>query len=105
MKKNKTLIILLLVAGVTGFILVSLLGGRKDDSNVKQVAVKEGNEESTGSDIVRILSSLEKVSLDADFFENADFLSLKDFSVELSQGDIGKANPFSGFLSSGLLDN
>lgn len=104
MKKNKTLIVLLIVAGIAGIILVGLLDSPQADTNVRQVAVKEESD-ADGSDIVKILSGLKKVNLNTDFFDNEGFLSLEDFSTQLPRGDIGKTNPFSNFVSSGPLDN
>lgn len=50
-----------------------------------------------GAEILRLLSVLKGVDIDADFFNNTIFQSLEDFSVPLPKADIGVSNPFAPF--------
>lgn len=43
---------------------------------------------------IRILSLLNKIKLDTDFFNSKSFKSLDDFSVQLPSLESGRSNPF-----------
>ena len=49
---------------------------------------------SVGSDLILILESLEKITLDRGLFSEPKFLELSDFSTVIPQQPTGRANPF-----------
>jgi len=57
-----------------------------------------GGEEKTqlpqAREIIRVLSLLNKIKLDTDFFNSKSFKSLDDFSVQLPFLESGRSNPF-----------
>lgn len=50
-----------------------------------------------GEEILRLLSMLKGIDIDADFFNDPLFMSLEDFSIQLPIADIGVPNPFAPF--------
>jgi len=50
-----------------------------------------------GDKIIKIISTLNTIKLNTDFFQDTSFLSLKDLSVRLSEGSMGKINPFANY--------
>lgn len=50
-----------------------------------------------GDKIIKIISTLSTVKLNTEFFQEKDFLSLKDLSVYLVEGSMGKINPFANY--------
>ena len=81
--------------------IYSLKSPQSANNGVSAVGVSGGKpsgEPSGESDeIVKILSSLSKVDLKTDFFEDQLFLSLEDLSVSLAEGEMGRSNPFSAY--------
>ena len=81
--------------------IYSLKSPRGANNGVSAVGVSGGKpsgEPSGESDeIVKILSSLSKVDLKTDFFEDQLFLSLEDLSVSPAEGEMGRSNPFSAY--------
>ncbi|MBI4692098.1 MAG: hypothetical protein HY773_01500 [Candidatus Terrybacteria bacterium] len=61
----------------------------------------EKNQLPQAKEIIRILSLLNKVKLDVDFFNSKSFKSLNDFSVQLPSLTSGRSNPFAP-LETGL---
>jgi len=50
-----------------------------------------------GDKIIKIISTLNTIKLDTDFFQDKSFLSLDDLFVHLVEGGMGKSNPFSNY--------
>lgn len=87
------------------FLAVSMYYGLKSpkDTNVGVVAVEavsDGNGdriEDEGDKIIKIISTLNTIKLDTEFFRDKSFLSLEDLSVRLAEGSMGKNNPFANY--------
>mgnify|MGYP001562320987 FL=1 len=101
MKNKKTIF---LIAGVIFLAIIaiySLKSPQSANNGVSAVGVSGGEppSESSGEsdEIVKILSSLSKVDLKTDFFEDQLFLSLEDLSVSPAEGEMGRSNPFSAY--------
>lgn len=47
-----------------------------------------------GSELIRLLNELERLSLDTEFVESPAFTNLDDFSQELEDQPANRANPF-----------
>ncbi len=101
--KNKKMIFLIGGIIFLAIILIYSLKSPKDASNGVNLVdssglVPSGGEKSEESEeIVRILSMLKGVSLKTDFFEDAVFLGLEDFSVQLAEEEMGRNNPFAAY--------
>lgn len=50
-----------------------------------------------GDKIIKIISTLSSIKLNTDFFQEKTFLSLKDLSVRLVEGGMGRSNPFANY--------
>lgn len=50
-----------------------------------------------GDKIIKIISTLSSIKLNTDFFQEEMFLSLKDLSVRLVDGGMGRNNPFANY--------
>lgn len=96
-EKKKTLIIAVTLVGVlllVGYFIV----GRGE---TEQVIFKEGNSSQSlqgnvlGSDVLRLISQVDGLSLDTGLFNDGAFLNLKDISVPVQAEQVGKQNPFS----------
>lgn len=96
-----------LIAGVIfgAIILIYSLKSPKGVNNgVSAVGVQgavgvlsDGESSGESDEIVKILSMLNRVNLNADFFEDQLFLSLEDLSVSPAEGEMGRNNPFSAY--------
>lgn len=104
--KNKKIIFLIGGIIFLAIILIySLKSPRGDtngvnlvDSSVDSGLLGSNNGKSSESEeIVEVLSMLNKVNLKPDFFEDAVFLGLEDFSVQLVEGEMGRNNPFAAY--------
>lgn len=67
----------------------------------EDLAVSEKAQLPQAKEIIRILSLLNKIKLDTDFFNSKSFKSLDDFSVQLPSLEPGRNNPFAP-LETGL---
>lgn len=54
-----------------------------------------------GRETLEILITLKSLKLDNSLFREPIFKSLKDFSIELGEKNVGRENPFMGFVISG----
>lgn len=50
-----------------------------------------------GDKIIKIISTLSAIKLNTEFFQEEMFLSLKDLSVRLIEGGMGRSNPFANY--------
>lgn len=50
-----------------------------------------------GDKIIKIISTLSAIKLNTEFFQEEIFLSLKDLSVRLAEGGMGRSNPFANY--------
>lgn len=105
MKKKILLIILIILIFMIAYIWYST--GSKKDQSLKAIApitapagkedltvVEDKSQSPQAKEIIRILSLLNRINLDADFFNNNAFKSLNDFSVQLPSLESGRNNPF-----------
>ena len=72
---------------------VGVTDTRAAGENVKLNQASSGQ----GEEIIRLLSVLKGVDIDASFFDNPFFKSFEDFSIQLPVADIGVPNPFAPF--------
>lgn len=111
MKNKKITILLLIVFAFAAMVLIYTIKSSGDDNGAKSLApvgvtdtradgenVKINQALSgQGEEIIRLLSVLKGVDIDANFFDNPFFESFKDFSVQLPVANIGVSNPFAPF--------
>lgn len=101
--KNKKIIFLIGGIIFLAIILIYSLKSPKGASNGVNLVdssgfVSSGVEKSKESEeIVKILSMLKGVDLKTDFFEDAVFWGLEDFSVSLVEEEMGRDNPFAAY--------
>lgn len=103
--KNKKTAILVGVVIFLGVILVYSLKSPGGTSGVKPVGASaaadllysDREEFGESDEIVKVLSLLNGVNLKTDFFEDAVFWGLEDFSVQLIEGEMGRDNPFAAY--------
>lgn len=93
----KNFIIAAVVIGA-GFWLYSSFIVKTEDENSLISAVPatsglEGND-TTGSQILKILSNLKTIRIDKNFFSDTSFTKLQDYSVNLTEEQAGRKNPF-----------
>jgi len=91
-KKNKTALIILIV-----LIIVFWLYKRSGTEVEPLITALQGNTSGQilGAELLVELQRLKSLSqLDANFFDNRTFASLKDISVVVSPQPIGRDNPF-----------
>lgn len=48
----------------------------------------------TGNQILKILSNLKTIRIDKNFFSEPAFIELQDYSVNLTEEQVGRQNPF-----------
>ncbi|MDP2593598.1 MAG: hypothetical protein Q8P52_03055 [bacterium] len=100
-KKNKK-VILISFAGVLCFSAIYWFMFKDDadvsdqDFLVTQVSVSPGDL-IVGRELLGLLSRLRITTLDTEFFDRQDFLSLQDFSREITAQPVGRENPFAPF--------
>ena len=85
-------------------LIYSLKSPQSPESGVSAVGVDKGSlgasaksASGKGDEIVKILSTLDKIDLKTDFFEDRLFLSREDLSVSPVEGEMGRSNPFSAY--------
>jgi flagellar basal body-associated protein FliL len=100
---TKRLKILITIAIILALVLVYVwYSSAPNENEGKSVISIEGimatstsqEQLSQAKDILNVLSLLKTISLNLDFFDNAAFKSLYDFSVQLPVSEVGKTNPF-----------
>lgn len=94
----KNFIIAAVVIGASFWIYSSFIVKSEDeDSLISAVPAASGLEASsdnTGSQILKILSNLKTIRIDKTFFSEASFTKLQDYSVNLTEEQAGRKNPF-----------
>lgn len=70
--------------------------GEEDSSITSTPSAVESNqvENTTGGQILKILSNLKTIKIDKNFFSEASFVELQDYSVNLTEEQTGRENPF-----------
>ena len=88
-------IVIVVVILLIGFVLIQMIFGGDSTSESATVSV-ETNESGLldGEEILRLLRSLDSISLSDDLSRNPIFNSLTNNSVALTPGNFGRANPF-----------
>lgn len=94
----KNLTIGAVVIGVS-FMAYSFFINKSDegDSSITSTpSAVESNqvENTTGGQILKILSNLKTIKIDKGFFSEASFVELQDYSVNLTEEQTGRENPF-----------
>lgn len=108
MKNKKFTIFLLIILAFAAAVMVYTIKSSSKNGAAKSLMpvgvtdaenVKATNQvlPGQGEEILKLLSILKDVDIDADFFSNPLFKSLEDFSVQLPIADIGVSNPFAPF--------
>src|SRR3989344_5263580 len=73
------------------------LSGTGEQENLLTVLPSSPLDATLGRDLLAALATLHSTKLDTSVFEDPVFLSLKDFSVEISAQPVGRRNPFAIF--------
>lgn len=87
--KNKTTI---KIVGV--FIVLMLIYNIFFTSDAAIPAQAAASPSVLGADLLKISDELSKAKLSQELFSSPAYLHLTDFAVPLSQGPVGRANPF-----------
>ena len=111
--KNKkiTIFLLIILAFAVGVVIYTVKFSSNKDTASSLVPIDVVDAGSSGADagskdrvlpgqgeeILRLLSMLKDIDIDADFFNDPIFRSLEDFSIPLPIADIGVSNPFAPF--------
>lgn len=95
----KNIIIGVVVVGVSFFIYSFFVNKSKEEDNSSITSTRsaiESNqvENTTGSQILKILSNLKTIKIDKNFFSEEPFVKLQDYSVNLTEEQTGRENPF-----------
>lgn len=91
----------MIVIFLAGSIFYGLKKPGATDTGVVAVDYSLGNNGAgiadEGDKIIKIISTLSAIKLNTDFFQEETFLSLKDLSVRLIEGGMGRNNPFANY--------
>jgi len=92
LQKYKKIFIALLVA-VLVFIGFQFFAGNSSPDGLTSQPVA-GIVPEEGGDLISLLLELKSIKLDTSILQNPVFLTLQDFSIELSPEPVGRPNPF-----------
>lgn len=91
----------MIVIFLVGSVYYGLRSPNATDTGVVAVDIAESNNvvgiADEGDKIIKIISTLSSIKLNTDFFQEESFLSLKDLSVRLMEGGMGRSNPFANY--------
>jgi|SRR3989339_561066 len=97
-KNIKNFIIAIAIIGGS-FLIYSFFLNKSDDTNSSISSTPstiETNQvdNTTGNQILKILSNLKTIKIDKNFFSEEVFTKLQDYSVNLTEEQTGRQNPF-----------
>ena len=91
----------MIVIFLAGSVYYGLKSPNTDDVGVVAIDSVSANNNAgiadEGDKIIKIISTLNTIKLNTGFFQEESFLSLKDLSVRLVEGGMGKSNPFANY--------
>ncbi|MEK7130790.1 MAG: hypothetical protein AAB924_00260, partial [Patescibacteria group bacterium] len=91
----------MIVIFLAGSVYYGLKSPNTNDAGVTAVESLSANSNTgiadEGDKIIKIISTLNTIKLNTSFFQEEAFLSLKDLSVHLVEGSMGKSNPFANY--------
>lgn len=88
---QKIIVSLVIIFVLVGFFYYSFSGQLE---KIKSEEISSVSTETIGGDILVIFDRLNSISLNTDILRSETFLSLKDFSVAISDEPQGRPNPF-----------
>ncbi len=89
-KKNIGIVLAILLVVFGLVIYLNFFAGNSSDPLLSS----ESNNSEVSQEILIVLTSLNSIKLDNSIFNNAVFLSLTSYGVELAPENVGRRNPF-----------
>ena len=100
-KKYKNVIIVIILIIVSAYAYRTFFGVDGIDSALLSSIKSSDVSESTGQDLLKLLSTLHNIQLNDTIFSDPVFRGLEDLSQELVPEPVGRNNPFAPIGSSG----
>lgn len=94
-KKSSTMtyLIVILVIGLA-FLVYFYVNGNKTGDSLTLEEISD-SDQVVGARVLTLLNEISSLNIDASFFKNQLYSTLRDYTVEIPALPIGRANPFS----------
>lgn len=85
---------LMAIVGAGYFVVTQYVTVAHGQSGLVAIDGSASATSATGAQVLTLLNRLQAIKLDGKMFSNPNFLSLQDWSVDITPQDVGRPNPY-----------